>query len=350
MCARAVRAGGAEPAQERRAAVPPSCPPPSQHWRGPDRHRLRDRHRRGILRTTRWRAAQRTRPWFCGRRPSAVGVTQLKRTAKRAALRLDPASAERKHQRAVADRHIRLAPAQSAPPGCWRCCPAAQAQLLYDRVDGAARLAPQTHRTMDQLRADALVNAVLHGTHGEAADPAGAPAGHQRHSRPLDPGRAGRGAGLARRRTARFPPATPANSPTTQRNLAAADHRPGHRPTAGLRHHPIPATRHLVDHVTGRDGECTFPFCSHHARRSDLDHIAAYRRQHQSRQPVPPPAPQAPQRQDRAGLAGTPNPRTGKHPPDQPNRQALLQHPTRTLAQHPTREALTRPRYRVATF
>jgi hypothetical protein len=28
--------------------------------------------------------------------------------------------------------------------------------------------------------------------------------------------------------------------------------------------------------VIARDGECTFPFCTRQARRSDLDHIVAY--------------------------------------------------------------------------
>ena len=36
--------------------------------------------------------------------------------------------------------------------------------------------------------------------------------------------------------------------------------------------------RQLADHVIGRDGECTFPFCTQRARRSDLDHIVAYPR------------------------------------------------------------------------
>ena len=93
--------------------------------------------------------------------------------------------------------------------------PAAQAQLLYDRVDGAARLAPaDDHRTMDQLRADALVNAVLHGTDGELP----AVQGHQPAinvtvalstlvGQDEEPGWLD-GYGP-------IPPATPANSPTT---------------------------------------------------------------------------------------------------------------------------------------
>jgi hypothetical protein len=95
-------------------------------------------------------------------------TVQLKRSAKRVALQLDPASAEQKHQCSVADRHIRIAPADHGTAWLMALLPAAQAQLLYDRVDAAARLAPADDvRPMDQLRADALVNAVLHGTDGD---------------------------------------------------------------------------------------------------------------------------------------------------------------------------------------
>ena len=32
----------------------------------------------------------------------------------------------------------------------------------------------------------------------------------------------------------------------------------------------------LADHVIERDSECTFPYCSHSARRADLDHITPF--------------------------------------------------------------------------
>jgi Domain of unknown function (DUF222) len=85
-------------------------------------------------------------------------TSQLKRAATRAALRLDPSSAELKHHRAVADRHLRIAPAEHGTAWLIALLPAAQAQLLYDRADAAARLAPAADpRTLDQRRADALV-------------------------------------------------------------------------------------------------------------------------------------------------------------------------------------------------
>jgi uncharacterized protein DUF222 len=64
---------------------------------------------------------------------------QLKRAAKRAALQLDPASAESRHQRSVGDRHIRLTAADHGTSWLMALLPAAQAQLLYDRVDAVAR-------------------------------------------------------------------------------------------------------------------------------------------------------------------------------------------------------------------
>lgn len=206
-------------------------------------------------------------------------TVQLKRAARRAALRLDPASAERKHQRAVGDRHLRLAPAEHGTSWLMALLPAAQAQLLYDRVDAVARLAPADDaRTMDQRRADALVSAVLHGVEGDLP----ALHGHQpainvtvalstlvgQDDEPgwLD-GYGPISAGYARRL---------AHDPTGTWRRLVTDPVSGQLLDYGtIRYRP---PQHLSDHVLGRDGECAFPFCAHRARRSDLDHIIAYPR------------------------------------------------------------------------
>ncbi len=204
-------------------------------------------------------------------------AVQLKRTAKRTALQLDPASAEQRHQRAVADRHLRISPADHGTSWLMALLPAAQAQLLYDRCDAAARLAPaEDARTMDQLRADALVNAVLAGTSGDLPTAQG----HQPHVQvvvPLstlagasdEPGwLAGYGpipAGYAREL---------AHDPTGTWRRLVTDPVSGQLLDYGTTRYRPP--RHLADHVIGRDGECTFPFCTHQARRCDLDHIMAY--------------------------------------------------------------------------
>jgi hypothetical protein len=204
-------------------------------------------------------------------------VAQLKRTARRAALQLDPASAERKHQRAVADRHIRIAPAESGTSWLMALLPAAQAQLLYDRVDGAARLAPaDDSRTLDQLRADALVNAVLHGMEGHLPTRQGhQPAitvtvalstlvGQDEEPGWLD-GYGPITAGYARQL---------AHDPTGTWRRLVTDPITGQSLDYGATRYRPP--RHLSDHVIDRDGECAFPFCTHRARQSDLDHVVAY--------------------------------------------------------------------------
>jgi Domain of unknown function (DUF222) len=204
-------------------------------------------------------------------------TVQLKRIATRAVLHLDPASAERKHQRAVGDRHVRIAPAEHGTSWLMALLPAAQAHLLYDRIDGAARLAPTTDpRTMDQLRADALVNAVLHGTHGQLPTRHGQqPAinvtvalstltGHDQQPGWLD-GYGPITAGYARQL---------AHDPTGTWRRLITDPATGHLLDYGTTRYRPP--QHLSDHIIARDGECTFPYCTHHARRSDLDHITAY--------------------------------------------------------------------------
>jgi hypothetical protein len=206
-------------------------------------------------------------------------TVQLKRAAKRALLQLDPASAERKHQRCVADRHLRIAPADHGTSWLMALLPAAQAQLLYDRVDGVARLAPADDtRTLDQLRADALVNAVLHGTHGELPTQQGHQpavtvtvalstlAGQDEEPGWLD-GYGPITAGYARQL---------AHDPTGTWRRLVTDPVTGQLLDYGTTRYRPP--RHLAEHVIGRDGECTFPFCTHRARRSDLDHIIAYPR------------------------------------------------------------------------
>lgn len=204
-------------------------------------------------------------------------TVQLKRTAKRAALQLDPASAEHKHRRSVSDRHIRLAPAEHGTSWLMALLPAAQAQLLYDRVDAAARMAPTDDvRTMDQLRADALVNGVLNGIDGDlptaqghrpsinVAVPLSTLTGLSDEPGWLD-GYGPIPAGYARQL---------AHDPTATWRRLVTDPVSGQLLDYGTTRYRPP--RHLGDHVIARDGECTFPFCTRQARRSDLDHIAAY--------------------------------------------------------------------------
>lgn len=204
-------------------------------------------------------------------------VSNLARTAQRAVLALSPLSAEQKRQQAMADRHVRIAPSEHGMSWLTALLPAADAKAVYARLDGAARMAPDTDpRTMDQLRADALVNGVLQGITGQL------------------PAEQGRQPGV--------------NVTVSLDTLAGIDEQPGWLDGYGpisagyareLAHDPTGTWRRLVtdpvtgqlldygttryrppgrlaDHVIERDGECTFPFCNHSARRSDLDHIVPF--------------------------------------------------------------------------
>ena len=94
--------------------------------------------------------------------------TQLKQSIRRAVLRLDPATAEQRRQRARADRHLRVADAGHGMGWLVLLLPIDQAKACYPRADAIARTAAKPDpRTRDQLRTDAAVAALLTGNTGE---------------------------------------------------------------------------------------------------------------------------------------------------------------------------------------
>jgi hypothetical protein len=66
-----------------------------------------------------------------------VTVPQLKRRVRRAVLALDPSTAERRHQRAVADRRVEYHPGEDGMAALVALLPATEAQLVYDRLTTA---------------------------------------------------------------------------------------------------------------------------------------------------------------------------------------------------------------------
>jgi len=204
-------------------------------------------------------------------------VSNLARTANRAVLALNPQPAEQKHQRAREDRHVRIAPSEHGMAWLLALLPAADARAVHARLDGAARLTPDTDpRSMDQLRADALVNGVLHGIAGELPAEQGRQPGINvtvsldtlvgAAEQPgwLD-GYGPISAGYAREL---------AHDPTGTWRRLITDPVTGQLLDYGTTRYRPP--RQLADHVIERDAECTFPYCSHSARRSDLDHIVPF--------------------------------------------------------------------------
>lgn len=206
-------------------------------------------------------------------------LTNLARSAQRAVLCLDPSTAEQKRQQAMADRQVRIAPSEHAMAWLTALLPAADAKAVYARLDGAARLAPREDpRSMDQLRADALVNGVLNGIAGELPAEQGRQPGVS-VTVSLDTlvgvadqpgwldGYGPISAGYAREL---------AHDPTGTWRRLVTDPLTGRLLDYGTTRYRPP--QHLADHVIERDGECTFPFCGHSARRADLDHIVPFPR------------------------------------------------------------------------
>ena len=91
-------------------------------------------------------------------------VPQLQRAARRAELRLAPATAEARHQQALKDRSVRFVPGPDGMAELPVLLAAPDAQLIFTRLTAAAPTPTQEDpRTLDQQRADLLVDAVLSG-------------------------------------------------------------------------------------------------------------------------------------------------------------------------------------------
>jgi hypothetical protein len=95
-------------------------------------------------------------------------LTQLRQVVKRAQHRLDPAGVEERKRRAVADRNVRVTDAGDGMVWLSALLAAEPAHACLARIDAAARMAPKDDgRTLQQRRADVLVDAVLGGLSGE---------------------------------------------------------------------------------------------------------------------------------------------------------------------------------------
>src|SRR4051794_27434475 len=93
-----------------------------------------------------------------------VTVPQFRARVRRAVMALDPVTAEERHQRALADRTVGYVPGEDGMASLPVVLGAPEAQLIYTRLTAAATLLPaEDPRTMDQKRADLLVDAVLSG-------------------------------------------------------------------------------------------------------------------------------------------------------------------------------------------
>jgi hypothetical protein len=208
------------------------------------------------------------------RRASEQTETELRKAIARAAIQVDPATAETRHQRARQERAVRLRPAWDGMSELSALLPSADAEAIYARLDGGARLLPtEDPRTMDQRRADLLVDAVLTGIPHDALPELQARRPTVQivvsastllglDDEPAD--LAGYGAITAE--TARQLAADPTG--TWQRLLT--DPNSGALLDCGAENYRPSA--HLTGFLLARDGVCIFPGCNQPGHRCDVEH------------------------------------------------------------------------------
>jgi len=205
-------------------------------------------------------------------------VSQLRRAARRAVTRIDPAGAEHRHQQALGSRRVGFQPTEDGMVLLPVLLDAPQGQLIFTRLTAAATLLPPSDgRTMDQRRADLLVDAVLTGLPHDALP---ALQGHRPSiqivvsadtllgldDEPADLA----GYGPITAETARRYAAD--ESGTWRRLLTEPDTgalldigRDTYRPA-----------RRLRDFVQARDGVCCFPTCNQPGYRCEFEHTVAF--------------------------------------------------------------------------
>jgi hypothetical protein len=205
-------------------------------------------------------------------------VSQLRQSVSRAELALDPATAQQRHTRALADRRVGFQPAADGMAELPVLVGAVEGQLIFTRLTTAATMLPAGDvRTMDQKRADLLVDAVLSGLPRDALP-------ELQGRRPaiqvvvaadtlleLDDEPAHLvGYGPITAETARRLAADESGSwrrlltdPDTGQLLDISAER--YRPSQRLR-----------DYVSARDGVCAFPTCNQPGYRCEYEHITPF--------------------------------------------------------------------------
>jgi hypothetical protein len=205
-------------------------------------------------------------------------VSQLRQAARRAAVRIDPATAEQRHQRAVTDRKVGFQPCDDGMVLLPVLLDAPQGQLIFTRLTAAAtRLPSEDERTMDQKRADLLVEAVLSGLpHDALPEMQGRrPSIHIVVSADTLLGLDDEPADLAG-----YGPITA----DTARRYAADKSGTWRRlltdPDTGalldIGKHTYRPTQRLRDFIAARDSVCCFPTCNQPGYRCEYEHTIAF--------------------------------------------------------------------------
>jgi hypothetical protein len=197
-------------------------------------------------------------------RAADLTPTRLRQAVKRAVLRVDPATATERRQRAERDRCVRIAPTDGGMAELWALLPAFDATKLGNALDDHARAARAAgdERTLDQLRADALTAGISAEVEVQVVIPASVllgagddPAAVTGHG-PVD-------AELARILAADATWRRLVTDPDdhTLLSVGGTTYRPG---------------AVLTRHLRARDQNCRFPTCDRPASGCDLDHTVAF--------------------------------------------------------------------------
>ena len=205
-------------------------------------------------------------------------VSQFKQSLRRALIALDPSTAAQREQRALADRRVGYQPVEDGMAELVVLLPAPPAQSIFTRLTAAARLLPADDpRSLDQKRADLLVDAVLSGLPLDALP--GRPS-HRPSIQVVVSADTLLGLDDQPAELVGYGPITA----QTARRLAADDSGTWRRlltdPDTGalldISQHRYRASPRLKDYVAARDGVCAFPTCNQPGYRCDYDHIQPY--------------------------------------------------------------------------
>ena len=201
-------------------------------------------------------------------------ASQVRALVRRAVLQADSDGAQRRHERARADRRMILTPAEDGMAELVAILPAEQAVAVYQRVDDLARgdRVPDDQRSADERRADAFVGLLLGRRHpGATGRPELRPLVHVTVAATTLAGADNKPGTLDRYGPipAAFARAI-ASDPTGVWKRLVTDPVDGTLVEHSRKTYRPPAA--LDDFIRARDGQCRFPGCQRSAQRADLDH------------------------------------------------------------------------------
>lgn len=209
--------------------------------------------------------------------PKAAGLTpgKLRTHLKDQLKRLDPEGAAERRKRAAAGRKVVLYPRPDGMAALTAVLPEEQAVAMFRVIDHHAHHAPalgdDDHRVMDEVRADTIVQMILHPEdltepriryQMRVVVPAGTLLGLNDEPGYL-PGHGPLDADLCR---------TIAEDATWSRLLTDVNN--GH--VLDLGREKYKPSRPLIQFIQTRDRTCRWPGCRRRAERCDIDHCAAH--------------------------------------------------------------------------